>query len=416
MLTPRPRPRSNGSIAWQVPFHFYDETGRRRSTSETFDDFEAAVRWCELAEVVGVAEARRIREIQLGAGVRYTTLVAWLRKYTARLTGIEERTRAGYLRYIDVDIEPFMGSSLPITAFNQDLDAAWIVHLEQDKGNGAKTIHNKHGFLSAGLNAAVAERPTPLIPYNPCLGIRLPRHDAPELDIFDNDEWELFEQLMPPRWRPHAEFNLVSMARPSEVTAIQIRDIDKRTGDVRINKAWKHVGGGMKLGKPKSSRGIRTVTVPLETLERFDLDRPGDELLVHTSNDTPISAGYFYAKAWIPGLRRLRALADGNLEPFGPNAQWKGADPDYLLERFADAIASIRHKRLTPYTLRHTGISWKLQDGVPLFVVSRDAGHKSVNTTDSRYGHNDRRASAAAAQIIANRLPRARAAMLRTVA
>ncbi|MEV6136355.1 tyrosine-type recombinase/integrase [Nocardia sp. NPDC051990] len=218
---------------------------------------------------------------------------------------------------------------------------------------------------------------------------------------------------MPPRWRPHAEFNLVSMARPSEVTAIQIRDFDKRNGDVRINKAGKHVGGEMKLGKPKSSRGIRTVTVPLETLERFDLDRPGEELLVHTSNDTPISAGYFYAKAWVPGIRRLRALADGNLEPFGPNAQWKRADPDYLLERFADAIASMRHKRLTPYTLRHTGISWKLQVGVPLLVVSRDAGHKSVNTTDARYGHNDRRASAAAAQVIANRLPRARAAMLR---
>ncbi|MET8878104.1 hypothetical protein [Nocardia sp. NPDC004604] len=44
MLTPRPRPRSNGSIAWQAPFHYYDETGHRRSTSETFDDCEAAVR------------------------------------------------------------------------------------------------------------------------------------------------------------------------------------------------------------------------------------------------------------------------------------------------------------------------------------------------------------------------------------
>ncbi|MEV2222924.1 hypothetical protein AB0E01_23975, partial [Nocardia vinacea] len=88
----RARPRSNGSIAWQVPFHFYDETGRRRSTSETFDDFEATVRWCELAEVVGVAEARRIREIQLGTAVGCMTLVEWLRKYTARLTGIEERT------------------------------------------------------------------------------------------------------------------------------------------------------------------------------------------------------------------------------------------------------------------------------------------------------------------------------------
>ncbi|MEV2226661.1 hypothetical protein AB0E01_43435, partial [Nocardia vinacea] len=88
---PRATP-SNGSIAWQIPLHYYDESGRRRSTSETFDDFEATARWCELAEVVGVAEARRIREIQLGTAVGCMTLVEWLRKYTARLTGIEERT------------------------------------------------------------------------------------------------------------------------------------------------------------------------------------------------------------------------------------------------------------------------------------------------------------------------------------
>jgi len=53
---------------------------------------------------------------------------------------------------------------------------------------------------------------------------------------------------------------------------------------------------------------------------------------------------------------------------------------------------------------------------VPLLFVSRDAGHKDVNASDRRYGHNDRRASAAAAQIIASRLPRARAAMLHIAA
>jgi hypothetical protein len=124
MLTPRPRPRSDRSIAWQVPFHYNDENGRRRSTSETFDDYEAAARWCELADTVGVAEARRIREIQLGSGTGCMTLVEWLRKYTKRLTGIEERTRNDYTRYIDLDIAPFMGESLPITAFNQDPGSA----------------------------------------------------------------------------------------------------------------------------------------------------------------------------------------------------------------------------------------------------------------------------------------------------
>ncbi|MFF7939792.1 hypothetical protein ACFZC5_08785 [Nocardia gamkensis] len=99
--------------------------------------------------------------------------------------------------------------------------------------NSPKTISNKDAFLSAALRAAVEQRPVPLLPYNPCAGMRLPRHDRAEIDIFDNDEWELLGQ----RWRPHAEFGLASRARPSEVGALLVRDVDPATGEVRINKA-----------------------------------------------------------------------------------------------------------------------------------------------------------------------------------
>ncbi|WP_327120577.1 hypothetical protein OHB12_16760 [Nocardia sp. NBC_01730] len=66
-------------------------------------------------------------------------------------------------------------------------------------------------------------------------------------DIFTNDEWELFEQLLLERWRPQAEFGLVSMARPSEVGALLVRDIDPETGAVRINKAGKDDGTRLRL-------------------------------------------------------------------------------------------------------------------------------------------------------------------------
>jgi len=84
-------------------------------------------------------------------------LTTWLRRYADRLTGIEEATRGKYHRYIDIDIDidPFFdGSHIPVDAVTQDMDAAWVIHLEQKVGNSAKTIHNKHGFLSAGLSAA----------------------------------------------------------------------------------------------------------------------------------------------------------------------------------------------------------------------------------------------------------------------
>ncbi|WP_280378310.1 tyrosine-type recombinase/integrase [Nocardia wallacei] len=409
MHTPRPRPRADGSAAWQVVYHYYDQTGARHQSSKTFDDRDAAQRWADLVDQAGADAALRVLALERGNRRKsVVTVTEWLCHYVDRMVGIEDGTRDIYHRYITRDIDPFMGS-LPLTAISQDLDAAWIAHL-QETGNSPKTVANKHGLLSAGLSAAATQRPAPLIPFNPCLGIRLPRNDAPEIDIFDVDEWELFEQLIPRRWQPEAEFALVSMARPGEIHALRVGDIDPATGAVRITKAWKGVGTKMRLGKPKSKRGIRTVNVPLDTLARLDLNRPRDELLFGTINGTPISVVYFYKKAWQPALRRLRALATGDLAPFSRQAQWKGADAQHLLDRYGQAITTLSAKRLTPYTLRHTGISWKLQDGVPLFVVSRDAGHESVTTTDSRYGHIDRRASEAAAQAIGRRLPRARRA------
>lgn len=411
MPNPRPRPRSDGSIAWQVPFNLY-EHGLRRQTSETFDDPDEAARWAALLERVGADEALKILDVQRGAGPEYVGLTQWLRRYADRLTGIQPDTRRRYHRYIDNDIDPFMGY-LPIQAVTQDTDAAFVVHLEQDKGNSPKTIHNKHGFLSAGMRAAAEQRPNPLISFNPCTTTRLPRVDAPEIEILDNDEWELFEQLLPPRWRAQAEFGLVSMARPSEVTALLVGDVNRRTGAVRITKAWKDQGSRRVLGKPKTKRGVRTVNVPLETLERLDLDRPRDALLFQTGLGTPIRVSYFYEKAWLPALRRLEALDALDFGLFRSARGWTGADPEALLDRHADAVARLVAKRLTPYMLRHTGISWRLQDGVPLFVVSRDAGHESTSTTDRVYGHINRQASESSARVIGDRLPRVRQAMLR---
>ncbi|WP_216918019.1 tyrosine-type recombinase/integrase [Nocardia noduli] len=410
--TPRPRPRKDGSVAWQVLYYSYDVDGKRRQSSETFDEFAEAQWWADLTDKVGVDEAVKVLEAKRSCGSDVMLLSTWLNRYVDRMTGVQEDGRRKYRRYICNDIVPFFGDRAPLDAVNQDTDSAWIVYLEQDKGNAPKTIANKHGFLSAALRAAVEQRPVPLLAFNPCAGARLPRHDAAEIDIFENGEWELFEHLLLERWRPQAEFGLVSMARPSEVGALLVGDVDPETGAVRINKAWKDDGSRLKLGKPKSKRGIRTVNIPFETLARLDLDRSADSLLFHTGERTPVTASQFYKNAWQPAMRRLDGLVRGDLTLFTKKALWRGLPAEELLETYGAAIKRMSGKRLSPYTLRHTGISWKLQDGVPLFVVSRDAGHESVTTTDRRYGHNDREASRSAAQVIASRLPRVRVSML----
>ncbi|MGN2638411.1 site-specific integrase [Nocardia takedensis] len=428
-LTPSPRRRQDGTVNWQVHYHYYDADGTRRGTAESFhDDYEEAVWWRDYVARHGLDQARLILDAKRGGSGDGTLLSTWLIDHADRslkVGSIDAPTHRRYLGYVRNDIVPFFGETARLESVTQDTDAAWIVFLSQDKGNKAKTIKNKHGFLSSGMRAAVEQRPVPLLPFNPCSGVRLPAEHGVEHDIFDNDEWELFEELIIARWRPQAEFDLVSMARPSEVGALRVRDVHPVTGAVRITRAWKDAGSRMKLGTPKTARGTRTVNIPVQTLERLDLSRPADELLFHTRHDTPIKASYFHEKTWQPALRRLDALAQaaaafergetivakGHLTPFTKKAQWRGADPEALIAQYGTAIRTLRIKHLTPYTLRHTGISWKLQDGVPIFVVSRDAGHESVAVTDRVYGRHDRRASESAAQVIAHRLPRVRANM-----
>ncbi|WP_174187224.1 hypothetical protein [Nocardia barduliensis] len=64
MFTPRPRRRSDGSIAWQVQFEYPDEDGVRRRSSETFDDFAPAERSAGLVDRIGVHEALKVLEVQ----------------------------------------------------------------------------------------------------------------------------------------------------------------------------------------------------------------------------------------------------------------------------------------------------------------------------------------------------------------
>ncbi|MGV9546061.1 hypothetical protein ACWDSF_32505 [Nocardia beijingensis] len=196
MPAPRPRPRKDGTVNWQVPFHYYDTDGTRRQSSQSFDDYAKAQWWAGLIDRVGINEALKVLDTEHDAESGTMLLVEWLTKYVNRLTGVQEDGRRKYLAYIRNDIIPFFGARAPLDAVTQDTDAAWIVYLQQDKGNSPKTISNKHAFLSAALRAAVEQRPVPLLPYNPCAGMRLPRHDRAEIDIFDNDEWELFEQLL----------------------------------------------------------------------------------------------------------------------------------------------------------------------------------------------------------------------------
>lgn len=410
---PIPHTSATGQTTYKVRYRIDRGGPKPVETSQTFTSIQRASWFSGLLVQVRAAEAERILEAMLAAeahGSEFALLGDFLHSYIDELTGIEEETKRKYRRFTDRDIVPFFGHGLPVDGLTPAMDAAWVVHLEQEIGNSAKTIHNKHGFLCAAMGAAARRRPRPLIDYNPCADTRLPQVYGATLDYFTDEEYEFFEQLLSPWWRPMFEFATMSMARPGEYGALRVGDVDPGTGAVNIERAWKWANGAMKMGKPKSARGVRTTYAPLETVARLDLTgRPLDAFLFLTPTGKPVTAVRIYQQGWQPAMARLHALANRDRTPFTGQAGWEGLPYEQLLDRFGYLLERMLLKRLTPYSTRHTGISWRLQDGEPIWVVSRDAGHESIVTTDKKYGHISAAASAAAARTISGRLPRLRA-------
>ncbi|WP_223874213.1 tyrosine-type recombinase/integrase [Salinispora vitiensis] len=53
------------------------------------------------------------------------------------------------------------------------------------------------------------------------------------------------------------------------------------------------------------------------------------------------------------------------------------------------AVTKLGHEHLRRHGLRHTGLTWMADAGVPVHVLRKIAGHGSLTTTQ-RYRHPDR--------------------------
>jgi integrase len=68
-----------------------------------------------------------------------------------------------------------------------------------------------------------------------------------------------------------------------------------------------------------------------------------------------------------------------------------------------EAVAQLGHEHLRRHDLRHTGLTWMADAGVPLHHLRKIAGHGSLTTTQ-RYLHPDRQSVSDAAELLSKHL------------
>src|SRR6266852_5550129 len=214
------------------------------------------------------------------------------------------------------------------------------------------TIPEGHRFeatqaLRQVLNRAVAWG---LIDYNPAKrGVPNPLRRYKEKRPFES--WEQIAAVaerLGPVYGPMVVFAAATGLRPSELFALEQRDIDRVAGVVYVRRAF--ANGGLKHTKTRLS----TRAVPLQAVALAALDRlpPSENSLL------------------FPNARGRHI----DFRSFG-RRHWQTA-------QVAAGIEPLRHL----YDLRHTYATFALRAGVSVFAVSRFMS-SSIAMIDHQYGH-----------------------------
>ncbi len=238
-----------------------------------------------------------------------------------------------------------------------DLDApligAFLKHLEEDRGNSPRTRNARLGAIHSFYRFAALEHPEHAATIARVMAIPTQRHERNTVSYLDLDEIKAL-LAAPSRgtWlgrRDHALLLLMIQTgvRVSELVGLHVGDV--------------HLGTGAHIRVTGKGRKKRATTLTGETvaiLRAWLTERQGqpDEPLFPTRQGRPLSR-------YTIGVMVSKHAATA-------------------------AAPSLKAKRVTPHTLRHTNAMLLRAKGVDIATIALWLGHESTQTTHI-YEHAD---------------------------
>ena len=370
------RRRKDGTIGYKVQWRLGgSRTGPWQS--ETFDDRRAAAKFQAQVEanghrwpegwVKGVGFATRVPTADEVPLVEFGTA------HIRRLTKAGPHTQTTYLKQlsrIGTQLSELKRVTPTVQNVTSDDDQDWIV-MRRKAGASPKTIANEHGLLSAIFKSAVKKG---LILRNPCEDVKLPALD--DSTETDDDKTFLteaeFRGLCDSIDPADRDFLIVAVGtglRWGELNALKVKDLDLdgRPATVSVRRAWKWNGRGefkleqhgrYYLGAPKTRESRRRITVAprvVAALRRAAEGKTAEELVFGAPNGGRLEHGNWYQSRWQRAIKKAKQERGLTKTP-----------------RFHD--------------LRHTHAAWLISAGVPLPVIQKRLGHKSIQITVDVYG------------------------------
>ncbi|MCL2728413.1 MAG: site-specific integrase [Actinomycetia bacterium] len=358
-------------VRWVDP-----HTGRRKSLTQAHDTPESAQEWIVALQ----ASAAR--------GIDPATSNQSLAEYgTAQmqlaLRGLEPKTTDPYLAGWRLRVVPALGH-LPLTMVtNGAVDRAtyaWIAD-----GEGRSTVKNSLAVLVRVMEQAVRDG---LITANPARIKGWQRQYQLAEDELDDPralalrDWAALKELAAALVaRSHGQFSgwgevvlfaACTAARIGEVSGVRVKDIDTSHWIWTVRRQTTPSPGGL---ADKNTKGKVARRVPLIAEVR------------------PLVAQRILAAGQRPDARLFTGPQGGRIT----TAILRDAT------HWDEVVRSLGYEHLRRHDLRHTGLTWMADAGVPLHVLRLIAGHGSLQTTQ-RYLHPDLRSVVSAGHTLSGHL------------
>ncbi|MGD9935675.1 MAG: tyrosine-type recombinase/integrase [Dehalococcoidia bacterium] len=362
-----------GADGYRARVRWYDPTTRRRrSKSETFSTEEAALSWID-----------SLRRAAAG-GVEPERFTQTLREYGdsvmgLALRGLEPKTTDPYLAGWRRRVVPSLGHLAVRMITYGAVDRAvhgWIVDEV-----GRSSVKNSLAVLVRVMEQAVRDG---IIERNPARISGWQREYQRVEDELDNPRtlalpsWDALQELATALvarsfgnfagWGEVVTFAAVTAARIGEVSGCRVGDIDTNTWHWTVRRQTTPSPGGL---VDKGTKGKRARTVPL-----IEEVRP----LVQQRIEAV-------------GHRRDARLFTGPRGGRITTAVLRDAT------HWEEVVIALGYEHLRRHDLRHTGLTWMADAGVPVHVLRKIAGHGSLTTTQ-RYLHPDRQSVSDAAALL----------------
>ena len=276
--------------------------------------------------------------------------------------GVRESTRNCYEGRIRLHILPALGhiklnklTENDLQQFYTNLKKSGRLKQPEVYGPGLsdRMVRSCHATCRAALEKA---KEMHLISRNPAIGRKLPPKKAREMQVLTPEEIQRF--LLQAKVDGFYEMFLLELCsgmRRGELLALEWRDLNFKTGELRVDKQVTFLNGKNVCSRPKTKESMRNIVLPPSLVAVLkEYKKTVDSKLMFPS---PLKGGDEYRNPCAVG-KTMRTLLDR---------------------------AGCKHVRF--HDLRHTFATMALENGMDIKTLSSVIGHKSSATTLDIYAH-----------------------------